>query len=191
MDPKKSDRFFFSDKKISCRTPMRRGLWDRKNMTENINADSPDVWEFMAPFFLSDALPYWYVCMVRCGQPAVFVGLCKLHTIDDHVLCHATVVVSGTDVFEAEESRRLHVIILWRVCSMYTQSVVLDNTVTHNTSRRTAAGRLIALLVHLWTTLASYSTWSSIVSDLHNHTNAALRPQRAMQTELSVHVRTG
>ena len=26
---------------------MRRGLWDR----ENIDTDSPHVWEFMAPFF--------------------------------------------------------------------------------------------------------------------------------------------
>ena len=62
----------------------------------------------------------------------------------------------------------------------------LNNAVTHNTSRRTAIGRLIALLVHLLTTVAWYSTWSSIVSDLHNHTNTALRPQRDMQTELSV-----
>ena len=62
---------------------------------------------------------------------------------------------------------------------------VLDNAVTHNTSRRTAAGRLIALPVHLLTNVAWYSTWSLIVSDLHNHTNAALRPQRVMQTELS------
>ena len=64
---------------------------------------------------------------------------------------------------------------------------VLDNNaVTHNTSRRTAAGRLIALLVHLLTTVAWYTTRSSTVSDLHNHTNEALRPQRAMRTELSV-----
>ena len=73
---------------------------------------------------------------------------------------------------------------------MYTRLLlyVLHNyAVTHSTSRRTAAGRLIALLVHLLTTVAWYSTWSSIVSDLHNHTNAALRPQRAKQTKLSVH----
>ena len=38
--------------------------------------------------------------------------------------------------------------------------------------------------MHLLTTVAWYSTWSSIVSDLHNHTNAARRPQRAMQTIL-------
>ena len=73
--------------------------------------------------FVSDALPYWYVCMVRCGRPAVFVWLCKLHTIGDHVLCHAT-VVSSTNIFKAEESRRLHVVIYWRVCSSYTQSAV-------------------------------------------------------------------
>ena len=65
---------------------------------------------------------------------------------------------------------------------------ILDNDVTHNTSRRTAAaGWLIALLVHLLlTTVAWYSTRSSIVPDLHNHTNVARRPQRVMQTELSV-----
>ena len=53
------------------------------------------------------------------------------------------------------------------------------------TTPRTAAYRPIAYLVHLLTTLAWYSTWSSIVSDLHNHTtNASRRPQRAMQTVL-------
>ena len=128
-------------------------------------------------FFVGSALSYWYVCMVRCGRPAVFVWLYKLHTIGDHVLSHATVVCS-TNVFKAG------------VCTLYStgESVqcihsllyVLDNAVTHNTSRRTAASRFVALLVHLLTTVAWYSTWSSIVSNLHNHTNAALRPQRAM-----------
>ena len=61
---------------------------------------------------------------------------------------------------------------------------VLDNAVTHNTSRRTAAGRLLALLVHLLTIVAWYSTWSSIVSNSYNHTDAAIWPQCAMQTEL-------
>ena len=60
---------------------------------------------------------------------------------------------------------------------------VLDD-VTHNTSRRTAACRLIALLVHLLTTVAWYRTWSSIVPGLHNHKNAARRPQRDVQTAL-------
>ena len=69
---------------------------------------------------------------------------------------------------------------------MHSLPYVLDNAVIHNTSRRTAAGSLIALLVPLLITVAWYSTRSSIVSDLHSHTNAALRPQRAMQTELSV-----
>ena len=35
--------------------------------------------------------------------------------------------------------------------------------------------------MHLLTTVAWYSTWSSIVSDFHNHTNASRRSQRAMQ----------
>ena len=51
---------------------------------------------------LWDALPY--VCMVRCGRPAVFVWLSNLYTIEDHVLCHAT-VVSSTNIIKAEESR--------------------------------------------------------------------------------------
>ena len=39
--------------------------------------------------------------------------------------------------------------------------------------------------MHLLTTVTWYSTWSSIVSELRNHTNAARRPQRAiMQTVL-------
>ena len=76
--------------------------------------------------------------------------LCKLHTIEDHVLCHAT-VMSSTNIIKADESRRLHVLLHWRACSMYTQSLryVLDNTVTRNTSRRTAAGRLKALCTYL------------------------------------------
>ena len=40
--------------------------------------------------------------------------------------------------------------------------------------------------MHLLITMAWYSTWPSIVSDLHNHTNSALRPQHAMQTEASM-----
>ena len=40
-------------------------------------------------FSVFDAFPY--VCMVPCGRPAAFVWLCKLHTIEDHALCHATV----------------------------------------------------------------------------------------------------
>ena len=38
--------------------------------------------------------------------------------------------------------------------------------------------------MHLLTTVAWYSTWSSIVWGLHSHTNAARRPERAMQTVL-------
>ena len=68
---------------------------------------------------------------------------------------------------------------------MHSPLYVLDNAVTHNTTRRTAADRLVALPVHLLTTVAWYSMWSSIVLDLHNHTNVALRSQRAMQTEPS------
>ena len=133
---------------------------------------------------MSDGLPYWYVCMVRCDRPAVFVWLYKLHTIGDHVLCHATVVWS-TNVFKAGVCTLLYSTGESVQC-IHSLLYVLDNAVTHNTSRRTAAGSLIALLVHLLTTVAWYSTWSSIVSDSYSHANAALRSQRAMQTELSV-----
>ena len=42
-------------------------------------------------------------------------------------------------------------------------------------------------LVHLLTTAAWYSTWSSIVWGLHSPTNAARRPQFTMQTALQHH----
>ena len=129
-------------------------------------------------FIVLDALQYWYVWMVRCGRPAVFVWLCKLRTIEGHVLLCYAMVVSSTNIFKVKESQRLHVVLFCRVRSMYTQSTVCFRQCCHpqNTSRRTAAGRFVALLVHLLTTVAWYSTWSSIVSDLHNHTNAARRP---------------
>ena len=38
--------------------------------------------------------------------------------------------------------------------------------------------------MYLLTTVAWYSTWSSIIWGLHSHTNAARKPQRAMQTVL-------
>ena len=47
--------------------------------------------------------------MVRCGRSAVFMWLRKLHTIEGHVLCHAT-VVSSTNLLKAEECRRLYVL---------------------------------------------------------------------------------
>ena len=42
--------------------------------------------------------------------------------------------------------------------------------------------------MHLLTTAAWYSTWSSIVWGLHSHTNAARRPQFTMQTALQHHL---
>ena len=63
-------------------------------------------------FFMLDVLPY--VCMVRCGRPAVFMGLCKLRAIDDHVQCHAT-VVSSTNLLKADESWRLRVLQLYSI----------------------------------------------------------------------------
>ena len=42
----------------------------------------------------------WYVCMVRCGRPGVFMRLCMLHTIKDYILCDAT-VESRTNLLKA------------------------------------------------------------------------------------------
>ena len=98
-----------------------------------------------------DALSY--VCMVWCGRPAVFVWLCKPHTIEDQacpVPCHAMPRVAQTS-----SKPRNH-----GVCTLYStgESVqcihrplyVLDNNAaTHNASQRTAAGRLIALCTYL------------------------------------------
>ena len=95
-----------------------------------------------------DALPY--ICMVRCGCPAVFMWLCKLYTIEDHVLCHVR-VVSSINLLKDEESRRRHVLLKLYSAGEPVQCIhrlpfVLNNAATHNTSRRTAAAaRLVAL----------------------------------------------
>ena len=75
----------------------------------------------MAPFFhVLDALPY--VCLARCGKPAVFVWLCKLRTIEDHVLDHAT-VVSSTSIFKAKESPHLQLTLLESLFNVNTHPV--------------------------------------------------------------------
>ena len=72
--------------------------------------------------------------MVRCGRPAVFMWSCDLHTIEYYVLCHTTVVV-----------------IYSKVCSLYTPSTVYFRycCAPHNTSSRTAVGRLATLCTYL------------------------------------------
>ena len=47
--------------------------------------------------------------------------------------CHGC--VSGISLLKAEESRRLHVALYWRACSMYAPSTlsILNVTATHNT----------------------------------------------------------
>ena len=94
MVQKKSDRkTFFSHKKISGENTdatrfMGQKKHDRKILMLTVLM-SGSLW---LHFFVSDALPNWYVCMVRCDRPPVFVWLCKIHTIEDYVMCHATVV---------------------------------------------------------------------------------------------------
>ena len=62
---------------------------------------------------------------------------------------------------------------------------VRDTPTTHSEGLLLWVG---ALPVHLLTTAAWYSTWSSIVWGLHSHTNAARRPQFIMQTALQRHL---
>ena len=75
----------------------------RENMFQTCffcDTDISDVESFVAPFFfVLGALPY--VCMVWCGRPAAFMWLCKPRTIEDHVLCHAT-VVSSTNLLKSQ-----------------------------------------------------------------------------------------
>ena len=53
--------------------------------------------------------------------------LCKLHTIENHVLCHATVGVSSTNLLKAEESRCLYVLQLYSIGeSVQSQHITKD-----------------------------------------------------------------
>ena len=81
-----------------------------------------------------------------------------------------------------------------RLSPTYTRSVfeggfeflrpsVRGTPTTHSEVLLLRVGAII-YLVHLLKTVAWYSTWSSIVWGLHNHTNAARRPQCAVQTVL-------
>ena len=154
---------------------MRHCLWDRKHDAKKMILKVLRSGSLWLHFLVLDGLPY--VSIGRYGRLAVFVWLCKLHTIEGRVLCRAK-VVSSKNLLKAVESRRLHGIVYCRVCSMYAPSTV-------PTTHREGLLRLGSLpCVHLVTTLAWYGTWSSIVSGLHNHSNTARRPQRAMQTVL-------
>ena len=41
--------------------------------------------------------------MVQCGRPAAFMNSYKPHTIEENVLCYATVVVTGTNLLKSRE----------------------------------------------------------------------------------------
>ena len=41
--------------------------------------------------------------MVQCGRPAAFMYSYKPHTIEENVLCYATVVVTGTNLLKSRE----------------------------------------------------------------------------------------
>ena len=93
----------------------------------------------------------WYGA---ADQPAVLMWLCKLHMIEGHVLCYYATVVSSTNLLKAEEFRRLHVESLFKMYTVYLLYVLDNLAATHNTSRRTAAGRPIALCTYLQPTVA-------------------------------------
>ena len=83
---------------------------------------------------------------------------------------------------------------LWRLILVAVEQTY-DQITRRLVAQRVAPGARVILsrtqafythcVVHLLTTtVAWYSTWSSIVSDLHNHTNAARRLRRTMQIVL-------
>ena len=65
------------------------------------------------------------VCMARCGLRAAFVWLCKSETIEDHVLYHATVVVSRcTSKAMSLHAADLRDIVLWVTALVYLKYTV-------------------------------------------------------------------
>ena len=93
----------------------------KKTWSKNIDFDSPDVWEFIAPFFVVVGCTsvFLHVPVRPASCIRVFVWLCKLHAIEDHVLCHATVVRS-INILKVEEYPLLRVVLYWRVFQCYT-----------------------------------------------------------------------
>ena len=96
---------------------------------------------------------------------------------------------------KAEKSRRLHVLLQsyslgeHMLCMhVYTAYDLYLIAATHNTPRRTdmlrVVGSLSCAAPYKQRGVAQHMTWSSIVSGLHNHTNAASRPQSTMQIAL-------
>ena len=97
--------------------------------------------------------------MVRCGQPAFFMWLCKLHTIEDHVLCYATAVRS-TNLLKSR--RRLHVLQLYSVGDSFQRihrlTYVSDSACHPQHIAKDCYGQAHCLVHLLTTTLAWYST---------------------------------
>ena len=87
-------------------------------------------------FFVLDALTYVY--MVQCGRSAAFMWLCKLHTIEGHVLHHVT--VESTNLLNQSRgilaSARTKVVLYWRICSTYTPSTVFKICLLSPTTHR-------------------------------------------------------
>ena len=109
-------------------------MGQKKTGSKNIDTDSPDVWEFMAPFFLCVGCSS-SVCLYGTVRPASCIRM-VVHAPHDRRLCpvlsYATVVsINRTNIIKAEESRRLHVVLYWSVCSMYTQSPVFKEKSDH------------------------------------------------------------
>ena len=117
----------------------------------------------MAPLVFVGCFSVYLGGIVR--PPAVFVWLCKLHTIVDHALCHAT-VVSTTKLLKNEESFVCTYYKLFSIGEsvkciyrLFLLTVVcLNLDARHSTSRRTAAGRPISFCTYIVTSVAWYST---------------------------------
>ena len=126
---------FISDKEISDENTYRC-LWKRKNTTQ-----------FFFLFFFSDTVLtilmsgslwlHFFLCwmlfrmLAWCGVVGQLCscGLCKLHTIEDHVLCH---------VKSTQKPRNLGVwtyyslaVLYWRVYSIYRPSTIYFRSCCH------------------------------------------------------------
>ena len=154
---------------------------EKARSENNVDVDSPDVWEFMAPFFCVGCSSV-LVCLHGTVRPTSFIRVDVQAPTRLEIMSCAMPRLYVAQMYSKPGSARCT--LLESLFNVHSLLYILDNAFTDNTSRRTAMGELIALLVHLLTTVAWYSTWSSIVLDSHNHTNAALKPQCAMRTEL-------
>ena len=134
------------------KAPMWREIYrTEKNTIQTYIFSDTDAESFMAPFLLCWVL--FRMCMVRCGRSAVFVWLCKPHTIEGQVLCHATVVNTTNLLKRRGISASARTTVVYSIGESVQGIHRLLNVVylapIRNTPRTTAAGRLITLCTYL------------------------------------------